>query len=73
VVAPKGKPGDPGEPGEVEYGDFECCLVGWNWPAIWIAAVVAPAVFCPPFVVIVRGFEDDVFVVVAGFDVVVVL
>jgi len=57
-------------PGDREYGDAECCLVGWNCPAaVCIATVVAPALgACADFVVIVRAadgpvceeFEDEV-------------
>ena len=41
--------------GEVErwYGAW-CCLVGWNWPDAWTAAVVAPGEGGPALVVMGR-------------------
>jgi len=50
----------PGEPGDREYGDAECCLVGWNWLAACIATVVAPLDVCAAFVTIVRLLEGPV-------------
>lgn len=46
--------------GDVErwYG-AACCLVGWNWPAAWTAAAVAPGVVGPALVVIVRVVEVE--------------
>lgn len=64
------KPGDPGEPGDREYGDAECWRVGWNWPVVWMATVVAPVLGVPAFVAIARGFEGAfVEVVAAGAEV----
>jgi hypothetical protein len=47
----------PGEPGDLEYGDAECCRVGWNWPAACIATVVAPPCACDAFVTTLRFCE----------------
>ena len=55
---PRGKPGDPGEPGDREYGDAECCRVGWNCAVAWTAEVVGPEPGAPALVVIVRGLEE---------------
>jgi hypothetical protein len=50
----------PGEPGDREYGDAECCLVGWNWPAACMATVVAPVDGWPALVVMLRLAEGFV-------------
>jgi hypothetical protein len=47
-------------PGLLEYGEAECCLVGWKCVVdVCIATVVPPApeVVCPDFVVIVLAAD----------------
>jgi len=46
--------------GDVErwYG-AACCLVGWNWPAAWTAAAVAPGEVGPALVDIARVVEVE--------------
>jgi hypothetical protein len=67
-------PGDVDVPGLREYGDAECCLVGWKCVVeVWRATVVAPApeVCCPDLVVIVLAAEgpfDDEEVEEAPFE-----
>jgi len=58
----------PGEPGDLEYGDAECCRVGWNWPAACMATVVAPLGGCDALETMVR-FWEVVFVVFVVFEV----
>jgi len=58
-------PPELGELGDLEYGEAECCRVGWNWPVACIATVVAPFDGWPAFVTMLRLFEEvaEVFTV----------